>query len=91
MRKFFLTQASNTGMGPLPAGADITGLLDNERVALCQMGRATVVEEADAATTQAAILAEEAAKQAAAAAREAEITAAIDASQMPKSEDLADE
>ena len=82
MKKFYLTEPANTGRGPLPAGSDITGLYDNERVALCLMGKAVAVEEEDAPAMQAEILADVAAEEAERTAKDAEFTALVQAIQM---------
>ena len=75
-RKFFLTQDSVTGMGAKPAGTDITSLQDNERTALCLMGRAVSCDEKDAEKTQKGILDAVKAAREAAEKRDAEIRGA---------------
>ena len=85
MRKYILTEEAVTGAGVLQAGADITSLQPNERIALCQLGKAVAVAEKDAPKAMAEIAAQQKALAEAEAARvAADIAANIEANKQPE-------
>ena len=86
MRTYILTKPAVTGMGELPAGADISDLMPNERWALCQMGYAVAVLPKDLAKAKADLARKLKAQEDARAAKEAEDLAANIAANAPPPE-----